>query len=324
MDWTETPHPPDLCPAPMQQHGAYGRACTRIGSRVIWMTAGAPALPAAFAQVLIRRWPGFGDFALVARGPVFTAPVSRAEAGRITLDLVQELRRRCRGVMVTPEPGGEDDPLTGSGLLPMVTGGAQARLMLDGTAAERMARQNGKWRNRLRRAEEAGLTVEQGPLPEDPSHWLLLAEEAQAAARGYRRLPRSFTYAWRAANGARATRVFTATLRGERVAAMLFLLHGDTASYHLGWSNSGGRDSHAHNLLLWRASDWLARRGHVWLDLGTLDTETTPGLARFKLGSGAVPVRMGATWMEAPGTALVARLFRAGPRRLPAGLPSPG
>ena len=86
--------------------------------------------------------------------------------------------------------------------------------------------------------------------------------------------------------------------RGEGpVAAMMFLRHGSTATYHIGWSNAQGRAAHAHNLLLWRAAERLSSKGVKTLDLGTLDTVNAPGLARFKLGTGAMPHRLGGTWV---------------------------
>ncbi|WP_172328595.1 GNAT family N-acetyltransferase [Mangrovicoccus sp. HB161399] len=315
MEWTELRQVPELSPVPMQQHPAYGRACAAIGGRVAWFGLGPPRQPHAAAQVLLRRWPLFGDFALIARGPVWNGPVSTPEAAEATLALVRLLRRRCRGVIATPERSGGCDPLEGAGLLPMVTGSTLARLPLDGSEAERMARLGAKWRNGLRRARSERLDLSQGPLPADADHWLLRREEAQARSRGYKRLPRSFTYNWRVQNGARSARVFTASFLGQPAAAMLFLLHGKSATYHLGWSGEVGRRSGAHALLLWEASCWLADRGYRWADLGTLDTETLPGLARFKLGAGAEPLQLGATWMDAPGAGLCARLFGHGPRR---------
>lgn len=172
-----------------------------------------------------------------------------------------------------------------------------------------MARQHGKWRNRLRRALDSDLLIESAPLAGDADHWLLIREETQSRLRGYRRLPASFTLAWAEQNGPESTRVFTARHRGEIVAAMAFLLHGAAASYHIGWSGEAGRALGAHHRILWEASDWLATRGCLWVDLGTLDTETAPGLARFKLGSGARALPLGGTWLDAPGARAVARLF---------------
>lgn len=319
MIWTQTPQllddPADIGPdggrqsVPMQQHAYYGRTCTALGSRTQSFTAGPADDPLGCAHVLIRRWPMFGDFALLARGPVWQAPMTCDAARLATRALITQLRRTCRGVIVTPDTIAGQDPMQGDGLLPLVTGGCQARLSLAGTAADRMARQHGKWRNRLRRALDADLTLHDAPFPADRDHWLLTREEAQSQSRGYRRLSASFTHAWATQNGPQSTRLFTAQRNGEPLAAMLFLLHGSAASYHIGWSGEEGRALGAHNRLLWEACNWLAARGFDWVDLGTLDTETTPGLARFKLGSGAEPLPLGATWLEAPGARGIAALF---------------
>lgn len=187
-----------------------------------------------------------------------------------------------------------------------------------------MARQFPKWRNRLRRAQKAGLRVDHAPMSTEPDHWLLLHEAQQAKSRGYRALPAAFTSVWCRENGPKTTRLFTARQKGEPIAAMLFLRHGKGASYHIGWSNAAGRALNAHNLLLWEASDWLARRCVAWVDLGPLDTESAPGLARFKLGSGAEPMRLGATYLDTLATAPFARLPRVGGIRSHQSHPKPG
>jgi hypothetical protein len=44
----------------------------------------------------------------------------------------------------------------------------------------------------------------------------------------------------------------------------------------------------------------LWAEGVRWLDLGSVDTEKAPGLARFKLGTGAELKRLGATMLVLP------------------------
>lgn len=315
MEWIETDRAalPAGCAAPMQQHARYGEASAALGAgpRHFHLRLGGDL--AGTALVLIRRWPLFGDFALLSRGPVWAAGVSAETRAAGTRALIRQLRTQVRGVMCTPETDGGPDPLEDSDLLPMVTPGHVARLDLSTSCKARRARLHGKWRNRLVRAEAAGLTVQQGALPADPDHWLLRQEAAQARARGYRRLPHAFTHAWTTHGGRDATRLFTAHSSGTPVAGMLFLRHGASASYHIGWSGEEGRRLNAHTLLLWRAADWLAKKGHKQLELGTLDTEGTPGLARFKLGAGAEAIPLGATRLDAPGTRIAARLLRPRP-----------
>lgn len=312
MEWTEIDRMPELGPAPMQQHGHYGRACAALGSRVLCLAAGPRSHPFGAVQILIRRWPLFGDFALVARGPVWAPDVSDGLAHDGLESLLRHLRHRFRGVIVTPEAPTGCDPLDRDGRLILMTPGTMARLDLSGTPAERRARQHVKWRNRLRASERSDLVTGHRSMPKDAAHWLLAFEAAQARARRYRRLPHEYAVAWRDRNGAGSTRLFWAEAEGLPAAGMLFLLHGSTATYHIGWTGEAGRKRHAHARLLWEASEWLADRGIRWIDIGTLDTVDTPGLARFKLGSGAVPLPLGATRLDAPGARQVAMLFGGG------------
>ncbi|ARE42014.1 hypothetical protein RGUI_3873 [Rhodovulum sp. P5] len=312
ITWSEAQRPktPKGAPMPMQQHRAYGAACKRIGSQVMWLEGRAGGKPVASAQILRRTWPLFGQFALLSRGPLFAPSVGAADAGRATRDLVAMLAPDHRGVMATPDCIDGRDPLMGQGLLQMVTGGHVARLSLKEPEAALRAALHQKWRNRLKRAEGAGLFLDSGPMPPDPGHWLLREEARQASQRRYARLPPEFAVAWASLG---ESLLVTASDKSGPVAGMLFLIHAPWASYHLGWTSEDGRRMDAHNLLMWTGMLALKARGLTALELGTLDTVKTPGLARFKLGTGAVPVPLGATWMRSVGSGAVARL--AGLRR---------
>ncbi|SIO24089.1 Acetyltransferase (GNAT) domain-containing protein [Rhodovulum sp. ES.010] len=299
--------PPEAAALPMQQHPAYGAACRALGSAAVWLEARTGGQRIGTAQVLRRRWPLLGEFALLSRGPVFSPDLDPHRARAALIALMETLGRGHRGVLATPEPIAGQDPLAGAGLLRMVSPGQTALVDLAPPPDRLRAGLHQKWRNRLVRAEAAGLEVRESPLPAD--HWLLTTEAAQARARGYARLPPPFARAWARAGD---TLLLEARADGRPVAAMLMLLHAPWASYHTGWSDSAGRRLNAHTLLLWRAMLGLRARGISTLDLGGLDTVSTPGLARFKLGSGARPRPLGATWMRAPGSGLVARLARAG------------
>lgn len=307
MRWTPCPLAPPEGPVPMQQHPAYGAACQQLGIEVLelGLSDGGPTL--ATAQVLVRRWPLFGRFALLSRGPVWAPRLDLASRRPALAELVADLSRRFTGVLATPDRIGGADPLAGAGLLEMVTPHHLAEIDLAVPEASRRAALDPKWRNRLNRAEALGLDVRVEPLLPDERHWLLAAEADQASARRYGRLPPRFSAAWARTNPGGAL-VFALHRGGKPAAGVLILLHPPTASYHVGWTGPEGRAVSAHNLLLWRAGCWLAGRGYRTLDLGNLDTETTPGLARFKLAAGGKPVALASTWLHAPGTALVARM----------------
>ncbi len=72
----------------------------------------------------------------------------------------------------------------------------------------------------------------------------------------------------------------------DRVAGMMFLIHGEAATYQVGWSGDVGREHNAHNLILWRAIEELRERGVRQLDLGGVNTTRSAGIARFKMGTG--------------------------------------
>ena len=168
-----------------------------------------------------------------------------------------------------------------------------AVLPLAGSETERRHLLHPKWRNQLKRAEAAGLTVTHGPLPPDPEGAVLARETLQARARGYANWPAPLTAAFAAAAPAQ-THLFRASHAGQPVAHMLFLTHGQTATYHLGHTSAEGRSCCAHNLLLWQAGLHLGQQGITHLHLGLLDRRT-PGLDRFKLRSGAIRQPTGGT-----------------------------
>jgi lipid II:glycine glycyltransferase (peptidoglycan interpeptide bridge formation enzyme) len=72
----------------------------------------------------------------------------------------------------------------------------------------------------------------------------------------------------------------------DRVAGMMFLIHGEAATYQVGWNGDVGREQNAHNLILWRAIEELRERGVRQLDLGGVNTTRSAGIARFKMGTG--------------------------------------
>ena len=124
---------------------------------------------------------------------------------------------------------------------------------------------------------------------------LLDREAAQRRAKGYRGLPRAFLHAL-----GPDLDVFTAETDDGIVAAMVFVRHPPGATYIMGWSGAEGRRLHAHHALLTFARAELP--GTIThLDLGQIDTVNAPGLARFKLAAGAVPHRLGGTWLRIPG-----------------------
>ncbi|MBY5988685.1 GNAT family N-acetyltransferase [Roseovarius atlanticus] len=287
LTWTlrdTAPDPPGPCA--LHQHPRYGAAMRAIGADVGWyaLTCGARTL--GTAQLLRRR---LGPLRLtwLPRGPVL-APDADPDAALLPLPGPS---------IVQPDTPGTARLYRSHGYRALLTPAHVAELDLTPDPGTLFTGLHGKWRNRLRAAQSGPLRTHDRPFDPDRDADLLTLDRHQQRARGYRALPPGFTLAF-AATHRQATRLFTAHDRAGMLAYLLFLLHGQTATYHIGWATPAARRTHAHTLLMWQAITHLADRGVTRLDLGPIDTETAPGLARFKLGTGATSRPLGPTLLR--------------------------
>lgn len=179
------------------------------------------------------------------------------------------------------------------GAVPLMTPQHIATLSLQG---DLRAQLHQKWRNRLVFSEQQDLRITRQNMTLSPDQWLLQQNQSQETERGYSGWSNALTLAYAKANTGSA-KLFTAFSGKTPVAAMLFLKHGESATYHISHTTEQGRASSAHNLLMWTGLCWLASKGVAHLDLGVVATDTSPGLARFKLGTGATTRPLGGTWL---------------------------
>ena len=250
------------------------------------------------AVMQFRQFPVIGTLGMISRGPIWRG-ASDVNA------LADHLAGFRHPVLVNSEDVPAHD-MGDAGFLSLMSETTISRLHLDGELRPRMHQ---KWRNRLRKAEQCGLQVIRREFPPDPGHWLLQAEMKQRQVRRYRGLPTAFAVAFTKANRGGAL-LFVARQRCEPVAGLLILRHGRMATYHIGHTFKAGRTLNAHTLLIARAAEYLASSGTEILDLGTVDTVNAPGLARFKLGTGAQAYQLGGTWLYSRRIAPVARALQ--------------
>ncbi|MEH7826971.1 GNAT family N-acetyltransferase [Gemmobacter denitrificans] len=271
MEWHEITDPDDwqaqAGPA-LQQAWAYGVALGRLGAQVRRGAVIRDGRALMVAQMLERRR------VRLIHQPHFPGPASRAP-----------LRRMARHLGATIA----SCPLTGPGVIPLVTARHHAILDLRPAADSLRRGLHGKWRNRLLASRITPAKGRERHLSE-----LLTHEGAQSTARGYRGLPMAFAQAWPG-----ATLMLHWSPRGQMQAGMLFLIHGRAATYHCGWTSEEGRKAEAHRALLWQAILRLQAGGIERLDLGAVDSDN-PGLARFKLGTGAMLENLGPTSLILP------------------------
>lgn len=257
---------------PFQQSAVYALAAGACGARTSVIDVGT-GTTLALERAGVR---------MVFRGPVWNGVVAADDRRRA----IRLLARRIGPTLVTP-----DEPVAGFGLVPLVTPLHHAVWDLAGDLRPGL---DPRWRNHLSSAERRGLRVAQGGSVTLES--LITADLVQRRVRRYRTLRAGFS---RALPGM-ALRLWEWRQNGELGAAMCFVRHGLTASYHLAWTGAAARHGAVHQLMMWQAALALREEGVRWLDLGSVDTEAAPGLARFKLGTGAGLRQLGATCVVLP------------------------
>ena len=291
--------------APLPQTKLYHDVLQVMG-REVWQIS----LTYGKAQCIVRHAGPLGVVALLPKGPIWASSVTGAQRRQDIHGLWPQLKQMGVQCLITNAASFEDAQIFKQiGHIPIISGQCEARINLLLSPLRRRQQMQGKWRNRLARAEGEGLRLAHRPFDYVRDQWLLEAELKQRKLRHYRSHPIAFSSV-AAALDQDHTRLFLAFHKKTLIAAMLFLRHGASATYFLGHSNDKGRSMSAHNLLLWEASNWLASHGHRRLDLGIIDTETGAGLARFKLGSGAQAVPLGDTILYTRPTAFVASMLR--------------
>lgn len=73
---------------------------------------------------------------------------------------------------------------------------------------------------------------------------------------------------------------------GVLLGSVYVTVHGQGATYTLGWNGEEGRRCSAHHLLLWEAAKHLRAIGIHFFDLGGADEVKTPSIYKFKKGMG--------------------------------------
>ena len=254
---------------------------------------------------MLERWFGLGWVSLISRGPLWQDGVSEIE-------MVQGLKRLTAGRMATLLNDEMTPPqiLRRAGFVSLLTPQTLAEIDLTTSQADHRAALHGKWRNRLVKAELDGLWWRHVRVTPAPDHWLFAKSAAQQREKSYKAWPPALTCLFGETNPG-AVHLFEARAKGVPIAAMMFLAHGTGLTYHIGWTSPAGRHANAHTLLLWKASCWARGQGFERLDLGFVDTDTAPGLARFKLGAGATARTLGGTWLHSRATAPFARIANA-------------
>jgi len=267
--------------APLQQRWDYGVTHKALGGQVIRAVIHQGGQPVALCQSICRRFSGLLNISLATRGPLWLAPCDQPRVLRL-----------IRRTSPMQHPRAQLFSATGQALrlIPLMTPTTNAQL----TLPVDQGALHGKWRNSLKKAQNSGMLVRHIACPTDALMALLETDCKQQAAKSFRALPANFTLKWHQTNPD-DLRLITVSLLGCTVASALFIRHGNTATYHIAHTTAAGRKLSAGRLALWRAFTDFAAQGLHQIDLGQIDTVNASGLARFKLGTGAIAQQNGAT-----------------------------
>lgn len=243
--------------------------------------------PVAIAQVLYLQF-GLFKICRINRGPVFLATDPMAIAG-VMHELGKRFGIRRRSILfISPELelGGEVLLMLANNRYIRRKAVPWASVVLDLTRdiAEIRAGLDSKWRNMLSFAERSGIDFEYSVAHED-MEWMIERHRENMQLKNYDGpAPAFLEELARAMEPDAPMIVMMALHQGKRLAGICIAPHGNAATYLLGWNSVEGRDLKANNFLLWNAAVRLKERGYLWLDLGGIDENLTPGVSAFKLG----------------------------------------
>lgn len=270
----------------MQQHWVYGASMRLPGMQTHRAEVVLNGRSVALAQFICRRYAGIFGIALCTRGPIWLGDVADADKARIQRALKQSLpMARPRIILFSPDLTDPQHPSMAS-LTRVLTGYSTVTLDLSQPLNVLRAGLHPYWRNRLSSAERSGLKL--AVLSHDSAELprILAEEQIQRQRKRFYALPLGFIDHYLEEGGTESALILQASWQSRPVAVMLFLIHGSSATYQLGWSQAQGRALNAHNLILWNAIEQLKQRGIDKLDLGGVNTHDLPGISRFKINTG--------------------------------------
>ncbi len=269
-------------------------AARRIGGTVRFVVMENAGQPVAAACVRTKALPGLGrGIAWIASGPLTRlkggADPDEATLTGILLALRQQFAVREGHILRLRLPG-----LAFRGSDRIARSAAEAgfhsttrapfyrsvAIDLRKDPAQLLADLNGKWRTDLRFAQKSGLALEQGNTPALRARFMAMFEKVQAA-KGFRPdVAPEFHFALSGPDY--GLDILIATKAGQDLAGIVIGTAGTAATYLFGATADAGRSLRAGYFLTWAGLDLSRSRGLDWYDMGGIDPEANPDVARFK------------------------------------------
>ena len=279
-----------------QQDWSYGEAARQFGGQVQRAAILKDDECVGLVQLTARTLMRYAKVVMAMRGPVWIDELSDEDKAQAYRLLRKELEVKWPKLTLWMPESDDHDALRQAKMRKIISGYSTVMIDLDQSQDDLLKAQDGKWRNRLKAAQKGDVKIHNVGLRLQQYAWLLEAEARQSAIRRYAALPPDFVPIYQMGAGKESLLILRAEINKVTVAGVLILLHANSATYHIGWSNDEGRQSGAHNLLLWEAMSKLKSKGIRWFDLGGVNTEDAAGIARFKLGMGGQVMSLSGTY----------------------------
>ncbi len=143
---------------------------------------------------------------------------------------------------------------------------------------------DGKWRNMLSFAEKSNLALEMGN-DDTLFNWMIDRYRELTDSKQFQGPAVELLYDVRKAqSGNESFLVLKGSFENRAIAGICIAIHGNAATYLIGWNGAEGRTLKANQFLLWSAVKYLKDRNISWFDLGGISEEKTPGISAFKKG----------------------------------------
>lgn len=262
--------------------------------------------PVAVSQILTRSWPLVGGVARLNRGPLlFGERAEQVSSNDILVKalraiIMESRRRRWWRFYIAPELDRSDcivQELENAGLrVRNKTPWGSARLSLAESEDILFSNLKAKWRNMLRKAQKSEMEIRCMCGDNDEIKPLVDCYVRMQNEKGFHGISSALLESLAKQKG--PAWCFRQYLAGKPVGNNAFddwsgrlvsIMHGDTSTYLIGYTNETGRKLNANYLLLWQAILDAKRSGCRWFDLGGINNSTPSGVARFKNGIQAEP-----------------------------------
>lgn len=278
-----------------EQSLTYGRAATaRIGGKMRCLVLERDGHLIAAAQVRIKTLPGLGrGIAWIAGGPLLLPVEGPAPEPAVIAEVFAALRTdlvlRQGHILRLRLPGiafHQQDAIAAiakaAGFEPTHRAPAYRSIAIDlrQDQAVLMGNLNGKWRTDLRFALKSGLTLETGNSPDMQARFLVLFRNIQAAKGFAPDITPEFHFGLSGPD--LKYDVLIITKDGQDLAGIVIGTSGRCSVYLFGATDEAGRALRAGYMLTWEGIRLSQSRGMHWYDLGGVDFDENPDVARFK------------------------------------------